>query len=363
MQAENRPSRILAAALDGVAVRDAVSPGGPDLLVQTRDGTQIAIEVKWAGEGWPDDVRRVARVVPDPWPENLVLVARHLSPGAIEWLRERNANWADEAGQARIIGPQGLLVIREPAIRSTAVLSPRAFSWSPSSLLIVEAILARPDEPLRAAQLAQVCGWSTPQTASVLKALDAHGWTAKRGPARGPSAYRELVDANAMLAAWSGALAERPRDVRIAHRTTRDAMSLLRGKLRAALDQNVRWAASGWAGLELAAPFTTTVPTVHVYVRDEDFAGALSRAIEDAGLRELDEGGRFNFWRADERTFALTRKHRGLPVASPPRLYADLSSFGARGQDAADHVKSELIDPLHSASGTGRENAADKEWA
>lgn len=222
---------------------------------------------------------------------------------------------------------------------------------------------ARPDEPLRAAQLAQLCGWSTPQTASVLKGLDAQGWTAKREPARGPSAYRELVDANAMLAAWSGALAEQPRDVRIAHRATRDAMSILRGKLRAALDPNVRWAASGWAGLELAAPFTTTVPTVHVYVRDEDFAGPLSHAIENAGLRELDEGGRFTFWRADERTLALARKHRGLPVASPPRLYADLSSFGARGQDAADHVKTELIDPLHPASGTGHQGAAAKERA
>ncbi len=151
MQSENRAGRILASVLDGAIVRAASSQARPDMLVQTRDGRQIAIEVKWAGEGWPDDVRRVARGIPHPWPEKVVVVARHLSPGAIEWLRERDANWADEAGQARILGPDGLLVIREPAVRLAGGHSVRAFSWSPSALSLAEAVLARPDEPLRAA--------------------------------------------------------------------------------------------------------------------------------------------------------------------------------------------------------------------
>lgn len=350
MQAENRAGRILASILDGATVQAASSPARPDMLVQTRDGRQIAIEVKWAGEGWPDDVRRVARDIPHPWPQNVVVLARHLSPGAIEWLRERDANWADEAGQARILGPDGLLVIRELVIRHADGRSARAFSWSPSALSLAEAVLARGNEPLRAAQLGRACQWSTPQTASVLKAFDAEGWTTKCGPARGPGAYRDLIDADAMLAAWSATTTEQRGDVRIAHRATRDVMALLRGELGAALNRGVAWAASGWAGLELAAPFATTTPSLHIYVADEDFAGPLSAAIEDGGLREVDEGGRVNFWRADPRILSLAGVSRGLPVASPPRLYADLSSLGARGQDAADHVKSELIDPLHPVS-------------
>jgi len=43
---------------------------------------------------------------------------------------------------------------------------------------------------------------------------------------------------------------------------------------------------------------------------------------------------------------------------SAPRLFADLSSFGGRGGDAADQVKSELIDPLHRGKST-EEDAAD----
>lgn len=360
--AEKRASRVLASVLDGAEVRPAGSGPEAEMLVRTRGGESVAVEVKWAGEGWPEDVRRAAAEVPRPWPSNLVLVARRLSPGAIEWLRDRGANWADEAGQARILGPGGLIVIREPR-RPRAVERPvRAFAWSPSALSIAEAILARTDVPLRTADLARLAEWSVPQAGAVLKAFDTQVWTAKRGPARGRGAHRELVGADAMLAAWAAATAGQPRETRIAHRATRDVMALLRGALRGALDGHAAWAVSGWAGLELAAPFTTTIPSVHVYVAEESFAGALTTAIEEAGLREVPEGGRVIFWAADRRVVEPAGRIGGIPVVGPPRLYADLSSLGARGQDAADHVKRELFDPLHpksreaEAAGTSAEN-------
>jgi hypothetical protein len=346
--AESRLARILALALDGVAVvRAGTSGGGSGFLVQTGAGDSVELRAVWAGEGWPGDVRRTAAGVPDPWPPDVVLLARRLSPGAIEWLRARDANWADEDARARIAGPGGLLVIREPPVRARGRDTARGFSWSPSSLSIAELILARPDERLRAGALARDGRWSTAQAASVLGMFDAQGWTVKHGPARGPGAYREILDADGMLSAWSVALGEQTRDTRIAHRARLDVMALLRGDLRAALDESLRWAVSGWAALELTAPFTTTVPGVHVYISDEHFAGPLTAVIAAAGLREVDEGGRVVFWRADPRILDLAVRSEGVPVVSAPRLYADLSSFEARGQDAADHVKALLIDPLH----------------
>lgn len=347
MTSEKRLARILASVLDGAAVRPATSDVQADMLVRSRGGDWIAIDVKWAGEGWPEDIRRAAAELPRPWPPNLVLLARHLSPGAIEWLRERGANWADEAGQARILGPEGLIVIREPSGPSADQRPPRAFQWSPSALSIAEAILARADEPLHATELARALDWSVPQAGAVLQAFDTQGWTAKRGPTRGRGAHRELIDADAMLGAWSAAIAEQQRETRIAHRATREVMTVLRDELRQVLDRHIAWAVSGWAGLELAAPFATTVPSVHVYVAEEDFAGPLTAAIEEAGLREVPEGGRVTFWVADRRVVRLATRPGEIPVVSAPRLYADLSSFGARGQDAADHVKRELFDPLH----------------
>jgi hypothetical protein len=351
-EVEKRWQKILASVLEGATVEAASGDSGADLLVQTRDGRAIEIEAKWAGEGWPQDVRRVAATVGEPWPENAVLLARSLSPGAIEWLRERGANWADETGQARIIGPGGLVVIRELAQPPDKGSVPRSFSWSKSAIAVAEAILAHEDRLLRVAELAEESDWSDAQAAKVLKAFDGQGWTVKRGASRGPGAHRRLDDADGLLAAWSTSVADSPRATRIAHRATKDVMALLRDDLAPALERRAGWAGSGWAGLELAAPFATTTPSLHIYVADTDFAAPLSEAIEEAGLREVDEGGRVTFWAADARVFKFGQRVEGVPVVSAPRLFADLSSFGGRGGDAADHVKGELIDPLHPGKST-----------
>jgi hypothetical protein len=357
IEVEKRWQKIIASVLESAAVEAAPSDAGADFVVRTRDGREIEIEVKWAGEGWPQDVRREAATVGERWPENVVLLARSLSPGAIEWLRERGANWADEAGQARIIGPAGLVVIREFAQPPDKRSVPHSFSWSKSAISVAETILAHEDRPLRVAELAEESDWSDAQAAKVLKSFDNQGWTAKQGASRGPGAQRKLVDADGLLAAWSGAVAEFPRATRLAHRATKDVMGLLRNDLFPALERTAGWAVSGWAGLELAAPFTTTTPSLHIYVADTAFAAPLSDAIEGAGLREVDEGGRIIFWAADARIFAFSRQVEDTPVVSAPRLFADLSSFGGRGGDAADHVKAELIDPLHSGESAEEDDA------
>ncbi len=348
LKVENRWQRILASVLEGATVEALPDDDTADLAVRAPGGQAIGIQVRWAGEGWPQDVRRVVGEDGGSWPQNAVLLARRVSSGAIEWLSEHGVNWADEAGQARIIGPGGLIVIREPALPSPGNDAPQSFAWSKSAIAVAEAILAREDRPLRVAELAAETDWSPAQAAKVLKAFDGQGWTVNRGAARGAGASRRLADADGLLAAWSAAVADSPRATRLAHRAGQDPMALLRGDLAPALARTAGWAVSGWAGLELAAPFASTVPTLHVYVVDTDFATPLGEAIEEAGLRDVDEGGRVIFWAADARVIALSRPVDGIPIVSAPRLFADLSSLGGRGGDAADHVKAALIDPLRT---------------
>lgn len=345
---ENRAEDILATVVDGAVVeRLAGHDNGYDLCLRTRDGQIVALQLKWAGKGWPQDIRRVTETVPKPWPADVVLVARRLSPGAIERLRELNANWADETGQARIYGPNGLIVIREHLEAHQPSQASRGFSWSASAIDLAELVLSGSDDRLRATELARETRWSAAQVANVLKAFDARGWTVKRGAARGPYAYRELVEADGMLDAWSTALAESPRTARIAHRATTDVMRLLHDELAPAFERKTEWAVSGWAGLELVAPFATTIPNLHIYVAQRDFHGTLSNVIADASLHEVDEGGRVTFWPASADVLARATSREGVSVVSAPRLYADLLSFGARGFDAAAHVKEQAIDPLH----------------
>ena len=71
--------------------------------------------------------------------------------------------------------------------------------------------------------------------------------------------------------------------------------------------------------------------------------GRLREAMRSLGLREVKEGARIEFLALSKFSLSLSREFHGLPVVSPPRLYADLRALGGRGEEAAEHVRQELI--------------------
>lgn len=311
--------------------------------------TKEPLTLLWAGEGWPADVDEVLAETPDPWPRDLVVVARHFSPGALRSLRERDANWADETGDARIIGPSRLFVIRlqrhgEPTGQSA---DERRFEFAPSAVAIAEAILARPNEPILNSVIAEMTDFSASQISRTLAQFDRRGWTRKLGSERGSGAHRVLEDGDGLLRNWADHVASESRPAIQAHAIVKEPFTFVRESLAPALNQVGDWALSGWAGLELEAPFATQVPTLHVYVPEGSFDdGRLEGVLSRGRLRRVDEGGRVILWPADTTALRLkkTSERDQLPVVSAPRLYADLLSFGGRGVDAAEHVREMLID-------------------
>ena len=347
-----RSAAVLARALREASVaiipRSKRDPRGVPVTV-TGGHTKEPLTLRWAGEGWPADVDEVLAETPDPWPRDLVVVARHFSPGALRSLRERDANWVDETGDARIIGPSRLFVIRlqprgEPTGRSADA---RRFKFAPSAVAIAEAILARPNEPILNSVIAEVTDFSAPQISRTLGQFDKRGWTRKTGNERGSGGHRELEDGAGLLRSWAAHVASESRPAIQAHAIVKEPFTFVRESLAPALDQVGDWALSGWAGLELEAPFATQVPTLHIYVPEGSFDdGRLEGVLSRGRLRRVDEGGRVILWPADTTALRLrkTSDRDQLPVVSAPRLYADLLSFGGRGVDAAEHVREILID-------------------
>ena len=224
---------VVARALDGEIVARAAD-GGRDIVVTPRGGRdEIALQVRWIGDGWPGDLRRVLARSDERLPENLVLVAREFSPGALQWLKDHGVNWADETGRARIVGPGPLIVIRERA-RAPERGSAR-WQWSPSGVSLAELLMARPRSAIRVSDLAHEAGWSQAQTSTVLSGFDAAGWTEKHGAARGPGGWRTIADLDGLLSSWSQAVADRVRVQRLAHRAMRDARVFLDETLAPAL--------------------------------------------------------------------------------------------------------------------------------
>jgi hypothetical protein len=300
------------------------------------------LETIWVGRGWPSDLE-VLEKIPRPWPRELVVTAREFSPGALEQLAAIDANWADESGRVRIEGPTGLLIQLEPS-SARPRKEKRSFRWSPSSEQVAEYVLASGRKTLNAAEIANETGWSHAQVSNVLQRFDRQGWSEKSGAERGRHAVRRLTDPASLLDAWAEHLGTSERERVLAHRPLREPMNFLREELDPALTDLMPWAASGWAGLEAAAPFVTSVPVLHVYVPDAAIhEGRLAAAISQTGLRQVEEGARVEFWAASDLALKLAKRAGGIPVVSAPRLYADLRSFGGRGQEAAQHVRQELI--------------------
>jgi hypothetical protein len=298
----------------------------------------------WAGEGWPADVTRILdRYSTGSLPRDLVITARALSPGARELLDAHQANWADEQGNARIRG-QGLLIVRDaPSGRAARA----DFSWSPSALAIAEALLARDwPEGVSTGELARIVDWSPPQVSQVLQAFDEKGWTVKYGPQRGPKARRELSDREGLLESWAREVAAGEPEVRLMHRSMRSPLAFLSEELAMALNEEVRWAAGGWAAAHELAPVASAVPSLQIYVHEEDFGEPLEQVIRAADLSDVAEGGRVAFFPAPPSVIALSQHGGNFPLVSSPRVYADLLSFGGRGVDAATHLKEEVLDPL-----------------
>jgi hypothetical protein len=120
-------------------------------------------------------------------------------------------------------------------------------------------------------------------------------------------------------------------------------MLFLRNELAALMPSPEDWALTGWAGAALLAPSVTETPALHLYLATEDFDREAERVFKLAKIRSVDSGANAEIWKADKPLLHSSKATGGLPVVTPPRLYADLMALGGRGEDAARNVRETLL--------------------
>ena len=336
---EKRAIDATLAALKPLGLRIHHVPTAEGLALRL-DGGDEAYDLLpvWAGEGYPADVSRAiaARGEHGLRPDSVVLVvaARRLSRGGRQIAEEHGAGWVDLDGNARIVAPPGLLVLREvPATAGTPPLR----RWTASALTVAEYLLSRvADGDDAVPGLAEFAiGWSPSQIGKVLTFFDEQGWTAKGSGDRGPTARRRVADPGGLLSAWAREQAGRTTDVHGYSVGSRDLRKYAHG-LDALLDRGT-WCVTGWLALDVYAPFATGVPMLDVYVDDD----ALAKTVMTfAGVewRPVERGARVRLLRAEPHVLAFARREK-FAVASPVRVYADLLGIGVRGEDAAAHLR------------------------
>ena len=110
-------------------------------------------------------------------------------------------------------------------------------------------------------------------------------------------------------------------------------------RLSAVDEHGLRYALTLQAGVSLVAPYVRPV-SIHLYVDPE----RLGSWQEILGLQLTELGGNvFLVEPYDEGVFYKVQQVRGINVVSSVQLYVDLHNYPARGREAAEHLRKEVI--------------------
>jgi hypothetical protein len=332
-------------------VKPAPRSSGADLVLDV-GGSPRFFEIKWVGEGFPEDVERglaAASQARDP-DHLLLLVARRMSVGARRDLKARGISWVDETGAARVGGP-GLLVDRQSDEKKTGEKA-APWTWSPAAAAVGEVVLTQSYgrgragdeiEVWREARLAELAGVSVPSVSQTLRAWQREGWVEKRGAERGATARRVLVSPGDLLSSWAAWTDSQSPTEESLHVLFRDAVTWAQSELPALMPRNIGWCVGGLVASEQWAPFATSVPQVLCHVTEKDFEDAVARMRELAGVRPVERGARLILRSTPDVTIRMASVATAMPLAGPPRVYADLLSDGVRGPELAAHLRDVVL--------------------
>jgi len=315
------------------AVR-AVLPRSVKVRARKRDSVVdltingVPVEVKWIGEC---GLRQVRELLAHRHTRPGIVVARRMSPGAREALSEAGVGWIDETGAAEIV-QDSLIISKRGRPDEPRERPPR---WTLSVLAVAEALLCDTKATVAATQEAtDLSAGSCTHALSVLTDLGFLVSEARRG--RGSA--RHIANSGQLLDAYAeAAAAMAPPTALTVGVTWRDMVSGLTDTGRRWEKAGVAWAATGAVAASVIAPYLSSVTVVEVYVDAKTIAG-LEAVAAEAELRPI-AGGRLTL-----RPFPTVTARRlasemaGVHVAPWPRVYADLRTFGVRGEEAAEHL-------------------------
>jgi len=317
-----------------VEVKPRSASGTPsfDIVVSTQAAEHRFVG-GWAGEGWPVDVERLFHVAP----ELDAVYAKRLTQRARAWLTERHVGWIDEAGNASIILPSGLIVVREARDVATPPRVPDR--WTKTMLGAAEAVLAGVPPTVEAVETAT--GMSRGAAANALARIERRGLLDRPGPKRGRGASRTVVDLNAFVDEYAAAAAgfRAKQEVILLHRLWADPLQTLANEIGPGLTaEGLSWAVTGATASTLLAPYLGDVTVVEMYVENSLFM-ARERLADLLRARVVDKGQRIEIRELPTPVSERGPVVAGVHVALPARVYADLMASGGRFAEAAHHLR------------------------
>lgn len=284
-----------------------------------------------------------------------VFVAPYVSEVGAEVLRERGFGYLDLAGNGRLAF-DGVYVERKGNPNRFSERSELRTLFSPKASRVLRVLLMRPHEPWRMATLAEAADVSIGLVAKVKPLLLDREWTADTAEGL------VLNDPGSALDAWATGFRRRRSEVRDYYGF--GSVRELEERIAASAEAlGARYALAEFSGAERLAPHVR-YSRAAAYVE----ADALEEVAERAELRPVETGPNVRLFEPyDAGVFfgseQVGGREGGVAVAHPVQLYLDLQKAKGRGEEAADFLRRQVLEPMWAASRQGTEKKTSGEVA
>ena len=265
-----------------------------------------------------------------------VFIAPYLSEESIAVLREESLGYLELAGNCFLSFGSVFIERRgvpNPSIRRRALRE----LFAPKASRVLRVLLKDPDRSWRVTDLAQSSGVSLGQASNVRRALLDREWALVA-----PSGVR-LKNPTAVLDAWRGEykapVLYETQYYTLLHGAPLD--SAIRASFEApAADRHLLL--SSFSAARWLAPFAR-VPG-HFFYADAEGEASLKTALQ---LESVPRGANIIVSRPKDDGVFIDRRQpaEGLWSTGPVQTYLDLAIAGDRGQEAADHLRRETLEP------------------
>ena len=330
--ASNDPDRECDAQIDILAGGNAAT-----LLIETskdvfpRDARQLVWRIREAERRRPHPAKGQREV--------FFLIARSISSGAKEFLRNERVGYFDSGGSLFLSAGNIYVCIDKPSPKSMSRSIRSVFSGRRAHVL--QAILLRRGESFGVTDIASQARVSAATALQVLTELEKFDWVVSRG--KGPKKKRHLQEQGALLDAWVQQMALMPPLSMQRYFVPMVRSGELVGRLAEAFaESKVEYAITHEAAGQLYSPYLTTVTQVRCRLLS---GSAANQALCELDARQVQHGANLAVIETSSPGELLFRQFvNGIWLASPVQVYLDLMRGEGRASDLADHLRKTVLD-------------------
>jgi len=316
-------------------------PGdGSDLLFSVLKGkkrSRLVVEVRSRAQMRDarlavDQLQHFCRQQRDSYP---IFCSQYLSPSIRDFCQEASMGYFDFAGNCRLVFDDVFIERATPAARPLEKKRLRSL-FAPMAARVLRRLFNEPHRAWKVMALADEADVS-PATVSLLKdKLIGEEYAREQGD--GFVLHRP----SRLLKAWSTQYQYKENE-RLEY-YARESQEDLEKRFADYCEQHdIKYGFTLFSGARLVAPFTRGVTQSHTYVAS---SGALSKVAEALQMKAVDSGGNFCLLVPNDEDILFGKQEvDGISVVSDMQLYLDLASHPARGEENAEYLLEQRLQP------------------